>query len=366
MTNPNYKPLVVDTFDKLAEEDIDYVKPVVDGFLPGIGAFLFCGSSKLGKSWLALLLGLKVCKGEPFWGYDVKKTSVLYLCLEDGRRRLQDRMFRVAEEYPQNFYFTTEAMTIDTNLIKQLEEQMKEHPDIGLIIIDSLAAIRGEQSTANGNMFYDDYHIIRILHEFTQQHNITILLIHHVRKNQSADPFEDISGSNGLHAASDGAFVMRREDSGVKLYHRHRDMAEQVYTIEFDHADCVWKLLDVGTPEEDAFKTDHDLKCVMKYLEDHDEYEGLAQDFCDLIGARKKAQSLSGKLSNRKYQLEKMGIIFEKTKTNKGMVFRFSRVKEENAEKKTEDSPWDIPEGMTADDFPIEIFGDEEEVSDDV
>ncbi len=83
-----YKPLVVNTINDLADKDFTNSAPLVEGFLPSEGAFLFCGSSKIGKSWLALYLALRVSTGEKFWDLDVKKTSVLYLCLEDGERRL--------------------------------------------------------------------------------------------------------------------------------------------------------------------------------------------------------------------------------------------------------------------------------------
>ncbi len=341
MNNNYYKPLVVDSFDNLAERDFEDIIPVIEDFLPGVGVFLFCGSSKIGKSWLALDIGLHVSTGTKFWDCDVKKSSVLYLCLEDGERRLQDRMFRLADEYPSSFFYTTESMTIDTNLIQQLDEQMKIHPDIGLIIIDTLAAVRGEQTAVNGNAYLGDYNIVRALHEFSLKHNNAILLIHHVRKDKTSDPFDDISGTNGLYGASDGAFIMRRENNNgdvtVRLYHRHRDMEERVYTIEFDKATCKWNLVDSGTPAADVFKTDPDLRKVIEYLNDHDEYYGLAQDFSDMLGLHKKAQSISGKLSNRKHQLEKMGILFDKTKTREGSVITLVKIKED-------DMPYEIPD----------------------
>ena len=49
----DYKPLDVKSFDELAEKDFEQIDPLIDHFLPGVGVFLFCGSSKIGKSWLA-------------------------------------------------------------------------------------------------------------------------------------------------------------------------------------------------------------------------------------------------------------------------------------------------------------------------
>ena len=97
---------------ELSEKNFVQVEPLIEHFLPGMGVFLFCGSSKIGKSWMALQIGLCVATGTKFWNYDVRKKDVLYLCLEDGERRLQDRVFSTAEEYPDNFIYTTNADAI--------------------------------------------------------------------------------------------------------------------------------------------------------------------------------------------------------------------------------------------------------------
>ena len=53
----DFTPLEISSFKELSEKDIPQVEPLVDNFLPGKGVFLFCGSSKIGKSWMALQLG---------------------------------------------------------------------------------------------------------------------------------------------------------------------------------------------------------------------------------------------------------------------------------------------------------------------
>ncbi len=124
----------VDNLKNLAEKQYKHIEPLVENLLPGKGVYLFCGGSKIGKSWLAFDLGLHICSGKKFWNYDVKQTDVLYLCLEDDNEGLQDRMFSIAEEYSENFYFVTAETFVPEHYIKQLDEQMKNHPDIGRII----------------------------------------------------------------------------------------------------------------------------------------------------------------------------------------------------------------------------------------
>ena len=348
--NEKYKSLEVSSFRELADKEFDPLVPLIEHFLPGEGAFLFCGKSKIGKSWLALSIGVHVCNGKPFWKYDTNRKEVLYLCLEDGERRLQDRMFTIAENYSVAFHYCTEAGTIDTDLMKQLEEQVTLYPGIGLIIIDTLAAIRGDITAYGGNPYLKDYSNMDTLHNFAQKHHLAILVIHHVRKLNSLDPFDDISGTNGLYGASDGAYIMRSEKDGVKLYFKNRDMEQQVLTIEFDSNTCTWKLLDESSPTDHIFKTDPDLRKAIEYIKEHGQFFGTAQEFCNRINASKKPQSLSGKLNNRKRDLEKMGILFYRNKKNDGMHFEIIDINHKKD-----------PPKSSEDDLPLEIPGEDED-----
>ena len=92
-----FKPLKVDNVSNLANKEFENVEPLIDHFLPGRGLYLLCGSAKVGKSWLALQIALCVSTGMKLWNYDTNKREVLYLCLEDGEKRLQDRLFSIAQ-----------------------------------------------------------------------------------------------------------------------------------------------------------------------------------------------------------------------------------------------------------------------------
>ena len=69
-----------------------YFKPfktlpsLVDGIIPK-GMTVLAGSSKIGKSWMALDLAIAVASGGEFLGRHVRQAGVLYLCLEDTEKR---------------------------------------------------------------------------------------------------------------------------------------------------------------------------------------------------------------------------------------------------------------------------------------
>ena len=322
-----FRPLEVNSFSDLADKDLGEDEPLIDNFLPGKGVFLFCGSAKSGKSYMVLDIGMHVCTGEKFWNYDVRKKDVLYLYLEDGEPLLQKRMFEVSDKTPDNYFYAITAARNEENLLRQLELEMQMHPDIGLIIIDTLTAIRQNNTSSLGNTNQIDYNFMNGFHELTKKYRITILIVHHLRKMQSDDPFNDISGTHGLYSSADGAYVLRKSkfsDESAKLYIKNRDMDPRVLTVQFDKISHRWDLLEESNPVEDPLKTDPDLRKTLEIIRQKGGFHGPAAELCELIGSKKKPQSLSVKLFSRRRQLEKMGIYIEKYRRNIGVFFHIS------------------------------------------
>ena len=124
-----------------------YFKPfktlpsLVDGIIPK-GMTVLAGSSKIGKSWMALDLAIAVASGGEFLGRHVRQAGVLYLCLEDTEKRVQDRMYQLCDEAPPNLYFSTTSDRLGCGFTRDVVEMLRKHPDIELIIIDTLQKVR--------------------------------------------------------------------------------------------------------------------------------------------------------------------------------------------------------------------------------
>jgi hypothetical protein len=93
------------------------------------------------------------------------------------------------------------------------------------------------------------------MHQLANEHGISVLVVHHVRKADAEDPFDTVSGSTGLTGAADSTLILTRRDndSGVILYGRGRDLEEFERGLEFDRDNCRWR--DLGDPVE-AFASD--------------------------------------------------------------------------------------------------------------
>lgn len=118
------------------------VRWLIPGLLPA-GLSLLAGASKAGKSWLCLWLCLQLARGGEIWGRTTQPQTVLYLCLEDTYARIQGRLFRLTEDpVPNRLYFQTGSRAIGDGLELQIEKFLSQHPETGLVVIDTLQKVR--------------------------------------------------------------------------------------------------------------------------------------------------------------------------------------------------------------------------------
>ena len=229
-----------DTLQSTVYEPIQFL---ISDLLPQ-GLHLLAGAPKIGKSWLALWLCLRVAQGEPVWKFDTKPCEVLYLCLEDSFQRIQSRLFDLTEDAPPTLHFAVMSQQLHNGLVEQIRQFLKEHPTTGLVAIDTFQRIRTAGNEANP--YASDYRDIGVLKALADEQHIAILLVHHLRKMNDEDPMNMISGTTGLSGATDSNFVLRKSKRGentATLYCTGRDIAYRELKLEFDGEEHIWKLL---------------------------------------------------------------------------------------------------------------------------
>lgn len=206
------------------------------------GLHILAGSPKAGKSWLALWLAVTVAKGDPVWKMPVKQGTTLYLCLEDSQLRIQNQLFEITDDAPANVHFCTECRTLGHGLEEQLESFATAYPDTVLVIIDTLQMIRNNNFD---NTYANDYRDLSALKKIADEHQIAILLIHHLRKAPSDDVFDRISGTTAISGAVDSSFTLvnsRKGSGSAKLFCVGRDIEYREILLE-RNADNIWELI---------------------------------------------------------------------------------------------------------------------------
>lgn len=267
--------------------DMEFRDPlfVVDRLLPK-GLTLFAGASKIGKSWLALWLAHRVSTGQSVWGFASRQCEVMYLCLEDTLDRLQRRLIEVTGGETGPIYLATEAEIMCNGLEEQLANFLTAHPKVGMLIIDTLQKIREKGSEKGG--YASDYNAMTRLKRIADRFGIAMMVIHHTRKAKASDPFQMVSGTNGLMGCADNTFVMLKDDranSQTKLFGTGRDILDMELAISLRKSPIDWTLDDCSIG---SFKParDRELSQIASFILERQIWEGTATELSGALSAR--------------------------------------------------------------------------------
>jgi RecA-family ATPase len=217
----------------------------IPGILPE-GCNLLAGKPKKGKSIFALNIGLSIAQGGLALGkIPVEQGAVIYLALEDTERRLQGRlkqMMSYDNQAPAGLHLFTKWPRMDAGGLELLEAKITEIPNLRLVIIDTLQKFR-KPAKGNANLYAEDYETVTKIKDVADRLGVCILLIHHLRKAESDDIFDTLSGSLGLTGGADGNLVMENAKGQTTLHITGRDVEGIELAIELDNRILTWQLL---------------------------------------------------------------------------------------------------------------------------
>jgi hypothetical protein len=212
------------------------------------GLWILAGPPKVGKSYLVLDLLLALATGGlAFGSIPVDATTVLYLALEDNARRIRSRLSHLRLDdtgWPSNFHLTNHSPKLDTGLLPALEAWLDQHPDCRVVVIDTLARVRGKRNR-DEDLYSGDSRVTEQLQALAMRRDIAVIIVHHVRKAPGSDVFETISGSYGITGPADGILVLQRVrgEADATLHITGRDVEERELALSFDSPTGTWKLL---------------------------------------------------------------------------------------------------------------------------
>ena len=329
--DPSYLKTV--SMTKLYDTVFEVQTPLIDGLLER-GTYLFVGSPKVGKSFMMAQLAYHISTGTPLWDYKVRKSTVLYFALEDDYPRLQKRLFQMfGAEETGNLYFATECKTVNGGLEEQIRGFMREHPNTGLVIIDTLKRVR--EAGGADYSYASDYDVVARLKALADSYKVTMLIVHHTRKQKSEDIFDMISGTNGLMGAADGAFVLsknKRTTNNATLDVAGRDQQDMKIHLVRDTERLVWNFEKSETelwkePPEPLL--DEIAELVMK---DNPYWEGSPTALVALINVDIQPHVITRKLNVLAGRLyAEHGILFRSERVHEGRKLRLWKDNTENA-----------------------------------
>lgn len=302
--------------------------PIIDGILYR-GTYLFVGAPKIGKSFFMAQLAYHVSTGTPLWGHKVRKCPVLYFALEDDYVRLQKRLYQMfGAESTEDLFLATDSKTVNGGLQEQIRSFMQAHPSTGLIIIDTLKRVR--ESSGSEFSYASDYDVVAQLKAIADSYKVTMLIVHHTRKQDANDKFDTISGTNGLLGAADGAMLLYKNDRTSKnafLDITGRDQQDLRMAVQRNQETLTWDCTKITT---ELWKEPADplIEKISEFLlSAGDTWVGTPTELCDALKLDMKPNALSLKLNvNASVLLKDYNISYQSKRCHDGRKILLRRV----------------------------------------
>jgi hypothetical protein len=253
--------------EDLREKELTPLEYLVEDVLPeGLG--VIAGAPKVGKSWLVYQVGVEIATGGELLGKACEARDVLYYALEDGERRLQERLEILIGgrhlDLSRLFLFY-EAPRISDGLEEDVASFLDSHPG-GLVILDVLAKIR-PKAVGKGSAYDEDYSVISPLQTVARDRpGSAIVVVTHDRKAGSDDWMTTVTGTRGIVGAADWVWVVKRDrekKEGI-IYVSGRDVHDAHIDALFAGAWSLGSPAAPGTSDKqrqiaDALRTEGDM-----------------------------------------------------------------------------------------------------------
>jgi hypothetical protein len=251
--------LVIGNAAELDQRVLPKLEWYVEDILP-VGLGIIVGKPKMRKSWIAVDIWTSCTQGQrALRKYPTRQCEALYIALEDNERRLQSRLrkFLAGEPVPANLSYTF-ACPSGQACLDAIDRYLDEHPACRLVIVDPFAKVRGLPDGRRANAFQQDYADVGAFHALAWRRGIALLLVHHARKEDAADPFDSINGTTGIMAAADTVLILtgKRYDLVATLSVTGRDIENPgEFALEWDAAACRFKVLgEAGTVRQETMQ----------------------------------------------------------------------------------------------------------------
>ncbi|MCH5298727.1 MAG: AAA family ATPase [Ruminococcus sp.] len=335
----NKTKLAVIDGETLMDMRLPPTKFCIDQILPQ-GVAMISGAPKVGKSWLMLDWTIRIAKGEEVWNFKTTKGTTLYLCLEDNWNRVQNRLFDVTDEAPSNAFFAISSCSIADGLLEQIEGFVSLYPDTVLVTIDTFQMIRNADKDTS---YSNDYQEIEKLKVLADKLQITILLVHHLRKQGDSDPLNKISGTTGISGALDTTLILdrsNRNQKNAKLICTGRDIEDRELELNFSKDTHTWDLVSdsIENPEsllpEEISQLIAYMKQIYLYVGSNSEF---AKDFSSFCGNEINPSALKRLMNKYRFELEENEVYFRSSRSN-GKRFLNIRYKPDSDESDVSDA----------------------------
>ena len=178
------------------------------------------------------------------------------------------------------------------------------------------------RGNSNEPSYGGDYQDMQKLKRIADEYNITVLLVHHQRKQGDRDPLNRLSGTTGISGAVDAVFVLDRKErtqNTALLVCTGRDIEYRELELRFSKERCVWDLLS-DSAENPEQLLPSEMVCFLEYMKEVTFFSGgnteLTEAFNTYTGSTIEPKRLKQLMNCSKEQLRELGLTFRSYRSN--------------------------------------------------
>jgi AAA domain-containing protein len=171
---------------------------------------LLAGKPEGGKSTIARQLAVAVTKGKPFMERATLRGSVIYWQSEEEPADVRDSLDHLGYDHTKDEKLLTFFGNAADNHIVNLREQLLEHPDVRLVIVetlDDLLKLSDIKENSAARAAFDKFDTV-VVNDFCK--NTAFLALHQLKKRDTESVGDMLLGATTIRGRTDAKWYVQR------------------------------------------------------------------------------------------------------------------------------------------------------------
>lgn len=283
---------------------------IVDNIMKSNGLYCLVARPKVGKSLFALQLANAIATGSSFLGFSTKPSPVLYISTEMSCTQIANRIEKMNLEFNDNNFLLKEQGVNERKLnLMDLQLDFQEFSldyNGKFVIIDMLCGVNMDNGYDLNNYQDIGQYVIPKFRELCRKYGFTILLIHHLNKNNTS------LGSTAIDGSVDGKLTLKL-DSNIK-----NKILFNYESRDFEGFDLVLKRNDNLTFEVSEVESEdlnYNLLMFLNYAIKQKDFSFTVSEITSKLNLTITPSSFGKLLNSNMKNLEKEGLFIEQKRT---------------------------------------------------
>lgn len=297
----------------ISEVKKNYTKKdfIVDNFMKSSGIYCLVARPKVGKSLFGLQLANSIANGTTFLGFKTNPSPVLYISTEMSSMQICERIEKMNLNFNDANFFIEDQASKDRKLnhmdLQLVFQDFALNHNGKFIIVDMFTGVDVNNGYDLNNYQDINQYVFPKYRELCQKYGFTILLIHHLNKNNTS------LGSTAIDGSVDGIITLKKDNNFPnKLFLKYdsRDYPELELTLKRND-NLVYELSEI-----EKMDLPTELKIFLNYSIKKKDFEFTASEIVSTLNLLIQPSAFGKLLTNYADVLEKEGLHIESSRVS--------------------------------------------------